>query len=95
MNIHQAFAYMLAATGYAIGYYFIKRARQALDTANKANLLALGLLDIYVGIIYTLILLGFVNNPEQDPQLSSLLMRPANLLFILLPWWISRKMRWH
>lgn len=92
MTSHQVFAYLLAVSGYAVGYYFIKRGLQARTRNNKVNLIAFGLLDIYVGVVYSLILIGVIGaNP---PTLSSLLMRPANLLFIILPWWLSRGMRW-
>ena len=93
-NLHIVFPYLITVSGYAVGIYFFIRPLKVNDQILKVNLIVYALLDIYVAIVYTMILLGPVTPPPDAAGIqASMLMRPANLLMVLLPYWIARRMR--
>jgi hypothetical protein len=91
--IHELLPFLIAVMGIYAGVYtllLIRKTRIAQDRILFVNFLVLGVLNLYIGIVYSLVILGVVHAvPLSD---LSLFMRPANFLQIFLPFLISKRM---
>ena len=87
MIIHNALPFLIAIFGVGGGIYILQRSKWlATDRTLHINFIAMGILDIYIGIIYFLVLLGVISSVPTSEL--SLFMRPANLLVVTIPLFI-------
>jgi hypothetical protein len=91
MGFHSLLTYFLAALGLFTGVSALRiSGKFSMDWLLRAYFIMLGILNIYTGIIYTLIILGIIS--AIPPTQSSIFMRPANVLFLVMPYVISMRM---
>jgi hypothetical protein len=91
MVIHNLLIYFLAILGIFTGisiFTYLPKVRH--DWLLKIYFMLLGGLNLYTGIIYVLIILGIIS--AIPPTQSSIFMRPANVLFLLMPYTIANRM---
>lgn len=93
MVIHNLLSGFIALFGLVSGIYIVGKINQQrvrADHVLQINFIFLGLVNIYSGTVYGLVLLGIVSSlPSSD---VSILIRPAVLLQIVLPFLISWRM---
>jgi len=93
MVIHSLLPIFIAVFGFVSGVYtLIKITSQRIsnDPVLKINFICLGILNIYIGTVYSLVLLGVISAvPSAE---LAIFMRPAILLQIVLPFLISWRM---
>ena len=93
MIIHSLLPFAIAITGLYSGLYTISLMRKGKIQKDKVllvNFTILSFLNIYIGVIYILVLAGVVKSVPMSEL--SLFMRPANFMQILLPFLISKRM---
>ena len=93
MMIHSLLPFAIAITGLYSGLYTISLMRKGKIQQDKVllvNFTILSFLNIYIGVIYILVLAGVVKSVPMSEL--SLFMRPANFMQILLPFLISKRM---
>ena len=91
--IHSLLPFAIAITGLYSGLYTIslmRKGRIQQDKVLLVNFTILSILNMYIGIIYILVLAGVVESVPMSEL--SLFMRPANFMQILLPFLISNRM---
>ena len=81
-------AYINIPLGLATGVWFIfKSFQQTTDYAQRWNYIVLGVTYIYIGICYGLLI--FVYDVAIPRAITSILLRPANTLLLLIPFLIA------
>jgi hypothetical protein len=91
MGFHNLLMYFLAVLGFFTGISALRiSSKFYVDWLLRSYFIMLGILNIYTGIIYTLIILGIIS--AIPPTQSSIFMRPANVLFLVMPYVISMRM---
>lgn len=91
--IHSLLPFAISITGLYSGLYTISLMRKGKIQQDKVllvNFTILSGLNIYIGVIYILVLAGVVKSVPMSEL--SLFMRPANFMQILLPFLISKRM---
>lgn len=93
MVIHNLLPILIAVLGLISGAYIFRKStsqRIRNDRVLTINFISLGILNIYIGSVYSLVLFGFISAvPSAE---LSIYMRPANLLQVVLPFLISWRM---
>jgi hypothetical protein len=93
MIIHDFLPILIAFFGLFSGVYTIQKAYSPKITADKTlqvNFILLGMLNLYIGAVYIGVLTNLISAvPAAE---LSIYMRPANLLQIVLPFFISWRM---
>lgn len=93
MTVHNLLPLFIAIFGLLSGFYTLNKARTQhirSDRILTINFISLGLLNLYIGTVYSLVLIGVISAvPSAE---LSIFMRPANLLQIVLPFFISWRM---
>ena len=91
MAIHDALPLFIIFVGLFGGFYILTRAKKMKhDWVLELNFIVLGCINLYVGVVYLLVLLGIIDSiPTSE---LALFMRPANLLLLVLPLLISWRM---
>lgn len=93
MMIHSLLPFAIAITGLYSGLYtisLVRKSRIQQDKVLLVNFIILSVLNMYVGIVYILVLAGVVKSVPMSEL--SLFMRPAIFMQILLPFLISKRM---
>ena len=81
-------AYINIPLGLATGGWFIfKSFQQTTDYAQRWNYIVIGIVNIYIGMCY--VLLVFVYDVVIPMAITSILLRPANTLLLLIPFLIA------
>lgn len=85
--------FAISILGFYTGIYtllLLRKSKIKLDRVLVVNFSLLGLLNIYMGALYLLVNMGVISNTPAS-ELSPFI-RPANLLLILVPFLISKRM---
>lgn len=91
MNIHSLLPIIISVLGIYSGTYIILNIKKVgKDTTLKIFFCVLGGMYIYIGIIYTLVFFGVIG--AIPPTQASILMRPINILAIVTPFMIAKRM---
>ena len=89
--IHNYLSYIIAVLGIYAGIYILLNIRKVRnDKILRFYFYVLGLMYLYIGIIYTLIIFGII--VAIPPTQASILMRPVNILAIATPFMIAKRM---
>ena len=89
--IHNFLPLVIVLVGFISGIYtFTNLTKLPKDKVLRINFFVLGMLDLYVGFVYLLVLFGVIQaTPVSE---LSLFMRSANLLLVFVPFVISWRM---
>ena len=90
--MHQLLPIIISILGLCTGIDVIIRTWKLkdIDTTLKVFLYILGVMNIYIGIIYGLVALGIVGAIPATQ--ASLFMRPVNILAVITPYMIIRRL---
>ena len=90
--MHMILPFIISLLGFYTGVYLVIRTYKLLeeDRTLKVFLYILGIMNIYIGIVYALISIGVVSAIPVTQ--ASILMRPVNLLALVTPFMIAKRM---
>jgi len=91
MTIHNSLSYILAVFGLYAGFYILFNMKKIrADWVTRTYFIALGAIYVYTGVVYCLIIMDIIT--AIPPTQSSIFMRPANILYVAVPFLIARRM---
>lgn len=80
-------AYVNIPLGLSIGIWFISKSFRQIDYVQRWNYAVIGIVNIYMSMCY--VLLVFVYDVVILMAITSILLRPANTLLLLIPFLIA------
>lgn len=81
-------AYINIPLGLSVGIWFIYKSFKQIDYVQRWNYVAIGVVNIYISVCYYLFVFCY-NIATTQQSITSLLLRPANTLLLLIPFLIA------
>lgn len=93
IGAHNYLPFLIAMSGIVTGCYIVYNLNKIVrrgDSTMTGLFVMFAVLNLYVGIVYTLVIFGVIRSVPSSEL--SYFMRIANLLQIIIPFWISWRM---